>query len=101
VVEVPVSFVEAARGSEIEVPKPEGGSVKLRLAAGTQDGKQMRVRGSGAPRAKSRGERGDLRVKISLVVPRKLSRREKEILEALAYERDEDVRESLFREAEA
>ena len=101
VVDVPVSFVEAALGSEIEVPKPEGGSVKLRLAAGTQDGKQMRVRGAGAPRAKVKGERGDLRVKISLVVPQKLTRREKEILEALSYERDEDVREQLFREAGA
>ncbi|WP_047865285.1 molecular chaperone DnaJ [Rubrobacter aplysinae] len=99
VAEVPVSFVEAALGSEIAVPRPEGGTVKLRLAAGTQDGKQMRVRGAGAPRAKARGERGDLMVKIRLVVPEKLTKREKEILEALADERDEDVRERLFREA--
>jgi len=101
VVEVPVSFAEAALGSEIEVPRPEGGTVKLRLAAGSQDGKQMKVRGAGAPRAKSRGERGDLIVRVRLVVPEKLSRREKEILEALADERDEDVRERLFREAGA
>lgn len=99
VVEVPVSFAEAALGSEIAVPRPEGGTVKLRVAAGTQDGKQMRVRGAGAPRTKSRGERGDLIVKLRLVVPEKLSRREKEILEALADERDEDVRARLFQEA--
>lgn len=100
-VEVPVSFVEAALGSEIEVPRPEGGTVKVRLAAGTQNGKQMRVRGAGAPRAKARGERGDLIVKVRLVVPENLTRREKEILEALADERDEDVRARLFREAGA
>ena len=52
VVEVPVSFVEAALGAEIEVPRPEGGTVKLRLPAGTQDGKQFKVRGAGAPKAR-------------------------------------------------
>ena len=98
VVEVPVSFVEAALGAQIQVPRPGGGTVKLRLPAGTQDGKQFRVRGAGAPKARARsGERGDLIVRARLVVPRKLKRREREILEALAEERDEDVREELFK----
>jgi molecular chaperone DnaJ len=98
VVAVPVSFVEAALGAEIEVPRPGGRTVRLRLPAGTQEGKQFRVRGAGAPKARSRsGERGDLIVQVSLVVPRKLKRREREILEALAEERSEDVREELFR----
>src|ERR671911_2093269 len=52
VVEVPVSFVEAGVGAQIEVPRPGGGTVKLRLPAGTQDGKQFKVRGAGAPRTK-------------------------------------------------
>ena len=100
VVEVPVSFVEAALGAEIEVPRPGGGPVKLRLPAGTQDGKQFKVRGVGAPRARARdGERGDLIVRVKLVVPKKLTRREREILEALADARDEDVREGLLRVA--
>ncbi len=97
VVGVPVSFVEAALGAEITVPRPGGGTVKLRLPAGTQDGKQFKVRGAGAPRAKAEGERGDLIVRVSVVVPKKLKRREREILEALAEERDEDVREDLFK----
>lgn len=98
VVEVPVSFVEAALGAQIEVPRPGGGTVKLRLPAGTQDGKQFRVRGAGAPRARSRsGERGDLIVRARLVVPKKLKKREREILEALAEERDENVRRELFK----
>jgi molecular chaperone DnaJ len=98
VVEVPVSFVEAALGAQIQVPRPGGGTVRLRLPAGTQDGKQFRVRGAGAPKARARsGERGDLIVRARLVVPRKLKRREREILEALAEERDEDVREELFK----
>jgi molecular chaperone DnaJ len=98
VVEVPVSFVEAALGAQIEVPRPGGGTVKLRLPAGTQDGKQFRVRGAGAPKARSRsGERGDLIVRARLVVPKKLKKREREILEALAEERDENVRRELFK----
>ena len=98
VVEVPVSFVEAALGAQIEVPRPGGGTVKVRLPAGTQDGKQFKVRGAGAPKARTNGgERGDLIVRIGVVVPKKLKRREREILEALAEERDEDVREELFK----
>jgi molecular chaperone DnaJ len=98
VVQVPVSFVEAALGAEIQVPRPGGGTVKLRLPAGTQDGKQFKIRGAGAPKTGARGgERGDLIVRVRLVVPRNLKRREREILEALAEERDEDVRKELFR----
>jgi molecular chaperone DnaJ len=98
VVEVPVSFVEAALGAQIEVPRPGGGTVKVKLPAGTQDGKQLKVRGAGAPKAKTNGgERGDLIVRIGVVVPKKLKRREREILEALAEERGEDVREELFK----
>ena len=102
VVQVPVSFVEVALGAEILVPKPGVGTVKLRLPAGTQDGKQFKIRGAGAPKARARGgERGDLIgdliVRVRLVVPRNLKRREREILEALAEERDEDVRKELFR----
>src|SRR5215216_5812669 len=55
VVGVPVSFVEAALGAEIQVPRPGGGVVKLRLPAGTQDGKQFKVRGAGASRARTDG----------------------------------------------
>lgn len=96
VVEVPVSFVEAALGAEIRVPRPDGGTVRLRLPAGTQDGRQFKVRGAGAPKVRGEGS-GDLIVRAKLVVPKKLNRRERDILQALAEERDEDVREELFR----
>jgi molecular chaperone DnaJ len=98
VVEVPVSFVEAVLGAQIEVPRPGGGTVKVRLPAGTQEGKQFKVRGAGAPRTKKNGaEKGNLIVRVGVVVPKKLKRREREILEALAEERDEDIREDLFK----
>lgn len=101
VVEVPISFVEAALGAEIKAPKPDGGTVRLRLPAGTQDGRKFRVRGAGAPSVKKGGGEGDLIVRVSLVVPKKLRRREREILEALADERDEDVREELFKKVDS
>jgi molecular chaperone DnaJ len=98
VVEVPVSFVEAVLGAQIDVPRPGGGTVKVRLPAGTQDGKQFKVRGAGAPRTRKSGKvNGDLIVRVGVVVPKKLKRREREILEALAEERDEDVRKDLFK----
>jgi molecular chaperone DnaJ len=85
-------------GAEIEAPKPGGGKVRLRIPAGTQSGKQFKVRGVGAPKTRRGGsERGDLIVRVGVVVPKKLRRREREILEALAEERDEDVRAELFR----
>jgi molecular chaperone DnaJ len=97
-VSVPVSFVEAALGAEIEAPRPGGGVVRLRIPPGTQNGKQFKVRGAGAPRTRRGGaERGDLIVRVGVVVPKKLRRREREILEALAEERDENVRAELFR----
>ena len=98
VMEVPVSLVEAALGAEIEVPKPAGGTVRLRLPEGTQDGRRFKVRGAGAPRPRG-GQPGDLIVKASVVIPKKLKKREREILEAFAEERDDDVREGLFKKA--
>src|ERR671911_849786 len=96
--EVPVSFVEAALGAQIEVPRPGGGTVKLRLPAGAPGGKQFRGRGAGAPKGPGRsGEWGELIVRARLVVPRKLKKREREILEALAEERGENVRGEVFK----
>lgn len=98
-IEVPVGFTEAALGSEIEVPRPEGGTVKLKLPAGSQSGKQLKVSGAGAPR--TRGEKkGNLVVKVKVAVPQKLTRRQREILEAFAEESGEDVREDLLQKAQ-
>ncbi|MGH2807055.1 MAG: DnaJ C-terminal domain-containing protein [Actinomycetota bacterium] len=77
-VTVPVTFTEAALGAKIEVPTMDG-SVTVKVPAGTQSGKTLRVKGRGAPR--SRGGQGDLLVKVEVQVPQKLSRKEKELLE--------------------
>ena len=98
ILEVPVGFTEAALGADIEVPRPDGKAVKLRLPAGTQDGRQFKVRGAGAPRPRD-GRVGDLIVRVAVVVPKKLKKREREILEAFAEEYDEDPRGDLLKKA--
>ena len=77
-VNVPVTFVEAALGAKVEVPTLDE-PVTVKVPAGTQNGKVLRVRGRGAPRPG--GGRGDVLVKIEVQVPQKLSRQEKDLLE--------------------
>ena len=79
--DLPVTFTEAALGAKITVPTLDG-SVTLKVPPGTQSGKTLRVRGKGAPGPK--GGRGDLLVTVSVQVPTKLTKQEKESLERFA-----------------
>lgn len=77
---VPVLFSEAALGAEIEVPTLQGARVRLRLPAGTPNGRTLRVRGKGV--AKKDGSFGDLLVSVDVVVPPALSDDARGALEA-------------------
>jgi molecular chaperone DnaJ len=90
--ELPVTFAEAALGAEIKVPTL-GEPVTLRIPAGTQTGRTFRVRGRGAPKAK--GGTGDLLVTARLVVPEKLSSKERELVRKLAETQTGSPREHL------
>ncbi len=77
-----LSFPTAALGGTVEIPTIDG-KVKVRIDAGTQPGKVLRLRGKGLPSVNRYGT-GDLLVNISVYVPESLSRDEKKLLEGLA-----------------
>jgi len=83
VLEVPVTVSEAALGATLKVPTPGGGHVSLKVPAGSQDGRTLRVRGKGAPRLKGGGQ-GDLHVRLRVRVPEKLTKEQKQLFEQLA-----------------
>ena len=77
--DLPVTYPEAALGAQIKVPTLNG-PVTLKVPAGTQTGKTFRIKGKGAPK---RGGHGDLMVTVHIDVPKKPSKREKELLAEL------------------
>jgi DnaJ-class molecular chaperone len=76
--EVPVDMFIALLGGEVRVPTLTGNLV-LRIPPGTQAGRTFRLSGQGMPKLKS-GERGDLLVKVRVMLPDKLSEREQELV---------------------
>ncbi|MBM3676343.1 MAG: molecular chaperone DnaJ [Actinobacteria bacterium] len=94
VLEVPVTYPEAALGAEIEIPTPEG-PVKLKVPSGTESGKMLRVKGRGAPKLQG-GGRGDLLARVRVTVPQKLTKAEKEALEAYMKASRERPRDGVF-----
>ena len=78
--ELPISFSDAALGSSVEVPSIDGGKSKIKIPAGTQHGKQFRLKGKGMPILR-RTAFGDLYIRIITEVPVSLSKRQKELLE--------------------
>ena len=87
----------AALGATLEVPTLEG-TASVELAAGTQPGEVLRLRGQGMPTLGG-GRRGDMRVVVNVLVPRRLNDEQRELLERLnATLTEENLRsqESMF-----
>ena len=78
---VPISISQASLGAEIQVPTLDGKTIKVKVPAGTQNGKMLRIRDEGVP---SGSHRGNLYIKFIVRIPEKLSRRGRELLEELA-----------------
>jgi molecular chaperone DnaJ len=91
-VEVPVTYSEAALGSSVEVPTPYGDRLSVKVAPGSETGKLLKLKGHGAPRLKG-GGKGDLLARLRITVPKKLTKREREALENYAKVSREEPRE--------
>jgi molecular chaperone DnaJ len=88
-VELPVSFAQAALGAHIEMATLDG-PVEIAVPPGSQSGRVVRLRGRGVPHVDGRG-RGDLRVVTRVDTPSGLTATEQELLRRLAEERGESV----------
>ncbi|TVR67180.1 MAG: molecular chaperone DnaJ [Spirochaetaceae bacterium] len=81
---IPISMTQAALGTEIQVPTLDEKRVKVKVPAGTQTGKVLRLRNEGVPVVNGGSRRGDLYIKIQVVVPHRLSSRARELLREVA-----------------
>ena len=78
-----INVAQAALGTEIEVQTLDG-PMKLRIPPGTQSGHVFRLRGRGVPHMRRPGRRGDHHITVQVVVPTRLTRRQRELLEELS-----------------
>jgi molecular chaperone DnaJ len=81
IVSVPVPYSSAALGAKVEVPTPEG-PVQLTIPPGTEDGKLLRIKGRGVPHLNEKGN-GDVLARIKIQVPKKVNKKQRELLEEL------------------
>lgn len=76
---IPVSMATAALGGEVEVPTIDGGRSMVKVPAGSQTGKQMRLRGKGMPALRGGGS-GDMLIEVAVETPINLTTRQRELL---------------------
>jgi molecular chaperone DnaJ len=94
VIDVPITFSQAALGDEIEVPTVYG-DVMLKIPSGTQSGSKFRIRGKGAPNVRTK-RKGDQHVIAHVVTPTKLSTEQKKLFEQLADVEDDPGHKTLW-----
>jgi molecular chaperone DnaJ len=92
--EFPISLADAALGATVEVPTIDGGKAKVKVPAGTQNGKQFRLRNKGMPIIRSK-ECGDLYIQALTEVPVSLTREQKILLEQYKKLEDEKTNPSI------
>lgn len=97
-----LDFPTAALGGYAEIPTVDGGRVRIKIDAGTQPGRTLRLRGKGLPEVQGYGSSvGDLVVNVSVYVPKTLSRSEREALQAMQnsdnFKGDNYTKQTIFQ----
>ncbi|MGN0301735.1 MAG: DnaJ C-terminal domain-containing protein [Anaerotardibacter sp.] len=91
--DLPVTYPEAALGAQIIVPLPDGSKVRMKVPAGTQNGAVLTLKGKGAKKlGKDASGHGDFKLTINVVVPKELSDEAKEALMTYQQASNEEVR---------
>lgn len=80
-----ISFIRAIKGGEISIPSLNGKDINFKIPSGTQPETVLRLRGKGI-KSMNRGETGDLFVKVKVEIPKKLSSKQKKLVEQMADE---------------
>ncbi len=83
--EWPIRFSDAVLGATVDVPTLQGKTLSVKIPAGTQPGQKLRLKGQGLPRLTARGH-GDLFVQPKIQIPKKISSRQKELIQEMARE---------------
>ena len=94
ILELPINVAEAALGCSIVVPTPDGKKVRVKIPAGTQDGKVLTIKGKGAKDIKAKGQEvfGDLRIRVRVTVPTEMNDEQKQAMEDFLAATPEAVR---------
>ncbi len=96
--QVPVSMATAALGGEVEVPTIDGGRARVKVAAGSQTGRQMRLRGKGMPPLRhgpgAQGDFGDMLIELTVETPVNLTPRQRELLREFEAEKADNSPQS-------
>ena len=90
---IPVSMSTAALGGEIEAPTLDGGRSRVKVPAGVQSGKQLRLKGKGMPALRGGGT-GDLYIELSVETPVNLTNRQRELLQEFENQSKDNSPES-------
>ena len=88
--ELPISIAQATLGATVTIPTADGEET-IEIKPGTQPGTEIRLRGRGVPHLRRAGARGDLHVLVDVIVPTKLTKRQRELLAEFAAEAGEAV----------
>jgi molecular chaperone DnaJ len=96
-VDVPLTIVEAVTGGTVEVPTL-GGTKKIRVPAGTQDGSVQRLRGEGPQKLSGKG-RGDIHYRFHIEIPKSLTKEQKQAVEQLSKVMNGNPRADLLSRA--